>query len=89
MNHTVCSVDQHRLLDFEPPVLTAVCSYCKRVRTAAGHWCGGDGCDETDDLTHSACPSCYGVAVIALLEEIREEIAALKNPPSHKGSRLS
>jgi hypothetical protein len=64
--------------DFCPPTLSAVCAYCKRVRTAAGHWRAPDSLcpNDTDHLTHSACPACYGIAVIALLEEIREEMGA-------------
>ena len=71
MNSTVSAVT-----DFRPPALSAVCSYCKRVRTAAGVWHVHEpSClDDMAKLTHTACPSCYGVAVIALLEEIREEI---------------
>ena len=67
--------------DFRPPTLSAVCSYCKRVRTAAGHWCHPDSIDEDiTHLTHSACPSCYGIAVIAMLEEIREELGRTIQP---------
>lgn len=88
MNQTISRFEEQRLRDFEPPVLTAVCSYCKRVRTAAGQWFRGESLEETETLTHSACPSCYGVAVIALLEEIREELAITKEPMSTKDHEL-
>lgn len=68
--------DRECLLDFEPPVLTAICSYCKRVRTAAGHWGTSESLEGTEGLNHVACPSCCRVSVIALLEEIREELAS-------------
>jgi hypothetical protein len=82
MRNSACSA----VTDFRPPHLSAVCAYCKRVRTAAGVWQEHEpGClDETEHLTHSACPSCYGIAVIALLEEIREEIG-LKGGRCHDG----
>lgn len=59
-----------------PAHLNSVCSYCKKVRTDQ-QWFDPDELSFTVDaraLSHSACPSCHSVAVIAMLEEIREEL---------------
>ncbi len=61
--------------------LTAICMYCKSVRSSQGTWHKSESLDyqvDVDHLTHSACPTCYGVAVIAMLEEIREEFGIVK-----------
>ncbi|MDJ0839667.1 MAG: hypothetical protein QNK37_24325 [Acidobacteriota bacterium] len=69
--------------DQPPPSLSARCAYCKRIRGNTGNWYNAGpspAASEIENTTHSVCPTCYGVAVIAMLEEIREEIGINPKP---------